>query len=649
VIAASQALLRAAFMRLEGIFNRAFGDRLNPLYHLGPISFYLFWIVSGTGLVLYAFFDTSVSGAYRSVEAITAGAWGAGAVVRTLHRHASDAMVLTMLLHLLRYFAFDRLRGFRWFSWVSGVALIWFAYISGINGYMLPWDRLAQFVTQASFEWLDWLPGFGGTLIRNFIHPEQVNDRLFSLLVFIHIGVPLAMLLVMWVHVQRVPKAATVPPRPLAIALTMTLVLLALASMAMAPVASQGPANLRSAPAVLSLDWFLLPLFPLIYAWPLGATWALVGIGTLVLALLPWLPPRRGARQMHQLTLHPGPARIAARPGETLLEAGLRAGLPLPYDCRAGGCGLCACTVLQGRVDQGPFQETALTPAMRARGQALMCCAVALEDVELEVEGVPSLTAGAAAAALRRHRVRVTTMERLSTDLVRMTIQLPDGEHMPFAAGQYINFVLDDGARRAYSFANVPPDSAATPSTAGDTIELHVRRMPGGRFTTHVFERMQVGDELEIEGPLGRFTLSESERPALLLAGATGFAPIKSILEDAFRRGVRRPLHLYWGVRQQGDLYLLDEIAAWQRAHPNFHFVPVLSDADDDAGWSGRRGFVHEALLADHPDLRGWEVYACGSMRMVQAAVPDFLSHGLAEEHCFSDAFTPSTRPVAAT
>ncbi|MBL8347408.1 MAG: 2Fe-2S iron-sulfur cluster binding domain-containing protein [Rubrivivax sp.] len=648
MIAASQALLRAAFMRVEALFNRAFGDRLNPLYHLGAISFYLFWIVGGTGLVLYAFFDTSVAGAYRSVEAITAGAWGAGAVVRTLHRHASDAMVLTMLLHLLRYFAFDRLRGFRWFSWVSGVGLIWFAYISGINGYMLPWDRLAQFVTQASFEWLDWLPGFGGTLIRNFIHPEQVNDRLFSLLVFIHIGVPLVMLLVMWVHVQRVPKAATVPPRPLAIALTLTLLALALVSMAVAPVASQGPANLRSAPAMLSLDWFLLPIFPLIYAWPLGATWALVGIGTLVLALLPWLPPRRGARQMHQLTLHPGPARIAARPGETLLEAGLRAGLPLPYDCRAGGCGLCACTVLQGRVDAGPFQEAALTPAMRARGQALMCCAVALEDVELEVVGVPSLTAGVAAAALRRHRVRVTTMDRLSTDLMRMTIQLPDGEHMPFAAGQYINFVLDDGARRAYSFANIPPDPAATPSTAGDTIELHVRRMPGGRFTTHVFERLQVGDELEIEGPLGRFTLSESERPALLLAGATGFAPIKSMLEDAFRRGAQRPLHLYWGVRQQRDLYLLDEIAAWQHAHPNFHFVPVLSDADDDAAWTGRRGFVHAALLADHPDLRGWEVYACGSMRMVQAAVPDFLAHGLAEEHCFSDAFTPSAKVVAA-
>ncbi|MBI5720269.1 MAG: 2Fe-2S iron-sulfur cluster binding domain-containing protein [Burkholderiales bacterium] len=646
-------------MRAEALFNRAFGDRLNPLYHLGAISFFLFWVVGATGLVLYAFFDTSVEGAYRSVEAITAGAWGAGSLVRKLHRHASDAMVLTMLLHLARYFAFDRLRGFRWFSWVTGVGLLWFAYIAGANGYMLPWDRLAQFVTQASFEWLDWLPGFGGTLIRNFIRPEQVSDRLFSLLVFIHIGVPLAMLLVMWIHVQRVPKAATLPPRAMALALALTLVLLAL----VVPVASQGPADLRSAPATLSLDWFLLPIFPLLYAWPLAGVWALVGIGTLVLVLMPWLPPRRGAGQPLQLTMHPGPARIAARPGETLLEAGLRAGLALPYDCRAGGCGLCACTVLHGRVEPGPFQEAALTAAMRARGQALMCCAVALEDVELEVEGTASLMSGdvsgdaagdtasqAAAAggsAMRRQRALVTSMQRLSTDLMRVFIRLPEGEHMPFIAGQYINIVQGDGSKRAFSFANVPADPATTPSTAGDTIELHIRRMPGGRFTTHVFEKMAVGDALDIEGPLGRFTLSTSERPALLLAGATGFAPIKSMLEEAFRRGVRRPLHLYWGVRRRCDLYLLDQVEAWQRAHPNFHFVPVLSEAGDDASWTGRRGYVHEALLADHPDLTGFEVYACGSMRMVQAAVPDFLGHGLSEERCFSDAFTPSARPAA--
>ena len=477
----------------------------------------------------------------------------------------------------------------------------------------------------------DWLPGFGGTLIRNFIAPEHVSDRLFSLLVFIHIGVPLATLALMWVHVQRVPKASTQPPRPIALALTATLLVLAL----VAPVVSQGPADLRSLPAALEFDWFLLLLYPLVYAWPVGAVWALVLGATTLLMLMPWLPPHRAAKTTLHLTLHPGAAQASARAGETILEAGLRAGLALPYDCRAGACGLCRCTVLNGRVDPGPYQAAALTAAMRAQGQVLMCCAVPLEDVEIEVEGVTSLAEGAGTAPQRWH-ARVQRMERLAPDLMRLQLALPEGERIAFRAGQYINIVVNDGvgdgAKRAFSFANPPHESG---------IELHVRRIPGGRFTTHVFERMQVGDEIAFEGPLGRFTLQDSERPILFVAGATGFAPVKSILEDAFARGVRRPMVLYWGVRTAGELYLLDRIREWEQQHSNFRFVPVLSHADDDKQWPGRRGLVHEAMLADHPKLEGHEVYACGSVRMVEAAVPDFLAHGLAEGFCFSDAFVP--------
>lgn len=636
-----QRLLQLPFMRAEGLFNRAFGDKLNPLYHLGAITFFLFWVVTATGIVLYAFFDTSVSGAYRSVEAITRGGFGLGGVLRTVHRHATDAMLLTMLVHLARYYAFDRLRGFRWFSWVTGVLLLWLAYIAGANGYMLPWDRLAQFVTQTSFEWLDWLPGFGGTLIRNFIAAEHVSDRLFSLLVFIHIGVPLAMLLLAWVHVQRVPKASTLPPRPIARALGVMLVVLAV----VAPVASHPPADLRSVALQLNMDWFVLPVLTLVHHWSLAAVWALVGGGTALLLLLPWLPPRR-AGQAVQITLHPGPARVQARTGETLLEAGLRAGVALPFDCRAGGCGVCTCTVLHGRVDHGPYQEAALTPAMRARGRALMCCAVPLEDVELEVEGVTALATGEAARAPQRYRATVERMERLSPDLMRLHLALPPGQSLSFVAGQYINILLDDGARRAFSFASAPPLPDAPPSTAGDRIELHVRLIPGGRFTTHVFHGMKEGDCIDFEGPIGRFALNDSARPILFVAGATGFAPVKSILEDAFRRGIRRPMTLYWGVRRRADLYLLDEVARWQRENANFRFVPVLSEAGDDPGWTGRRGLVHEVLLADNPDLSGHEVYACGSVRMVQAAVPDFLAHGLGEQYCFSDAFVPSASAV---
>ncbi len=633
MIAFTQGTLRAAFLRAEALFNAAFGDRLNPLYHLGAIVFFLFWVVGATGLVLYTFFDTSVAGAWRSVETITHGAWGAGGVIRTLHRHASDAMVLAMWIHLARCFAFDRLRGFRWFSWVSGVALLWLVYAAGANGYMLPWDRLAQFVTQASFEWFDALPGFGGVLIRNFIAPEHVSDRLFSLLVFIHIGVPLTTLLVMWVHVQRVPKASTQPPQPIALALLATLLMLAL----IAPVQSQGPADLRSVPQALSLDWFLLLLYPLVTLWPIAALWALVLGATALLLALPWLPPRRGAKALRHLTLHPGAAQASARTGETILEAGLRAGLALPYDCRAGGCGVCKCTVLNGRVDPGPYQAAALTQQMRAHGQVLMCCAVPLEDVELEVVGVISLADGAATAAPRRRHARVQHMERLAPDLMRLQLVLPEGERIAFRAGQYINIVVNDGvgdgAKRAFSFANPPHESG---------IELHVRRIPGGRFTTQVFERMQVGDEIAFEGPLGRFTLQDSERPILFVAGATGFAPVKSILEDAFARGLRRPMTLYWGVRTADELYLQDRIREWEQQRANFRFVPVLSHADDDKHWPGRRGLVHEAMLADHPSLEGCEVYACGSVKMVEAAVPDFLAHGLAEGFCFSDAFTPT-------
>lgn len=641
MIALVQRGLRAGFMAAEGVFNRAFGDRLNPLYHLGSITFFLFWVVGATGLVLYAFFDTSVTGAYASVEAITHGAWGLGGLIRSTHRYASDAMMLTMVVHLARHFAFDHLRGFRWFSWVTGVVLLWLAYVAGANGYMLPWDRLAQFVTQASFEWLDWLPGFGGSLSRNFIVDANVSNRLFSLLVFIHIGVPLVTLLLMWVHVQRVPKAKTQPPRPITVALGVMLVVLCV----VAPVASQGPAHMQVTPQTLELDWFLLTIFPLLYAWPLAWVWALVVGATALLVLLPWLPPKRGARESHQLTLHPGAVRVSARAGETLLEAGLRAGVALPFDCRSGGCGVCVCTVLNGRVDQGPYQPATLTEAMRARGQALMCCAVAQDDVELEVPDVTELARGDIAAP-KRHRARVATMERLAPEMMRLTLQVEGGARIDFVAGQYINIVLEDGAKRAFSFANPPPDPNS-PFAAAAPIELHVRLIPGGRFTTHVFEKMKVGEMIEFEGPIGRFALADSQRPILLLAGATGFAPIKSIVEDAFRRGVKRPMRLYWGVRRHDDLYLLDVIEGWRREHPNFSFVPVLSQAGDDTAWTGRRGLVHQALLEDHPDLRGHEVYACGSVRMVEAAVPDFLAHGLEEDLCFSDAFVPTARVVA--
>jgi CDP-4-dehydro-6-deoxyglucose reductase len=622
-----QRLLQRLFMRVEALFNAAFGDRLNPLYHLGAISFFLFWLIAASGLYLYAFFDTGVAGAYASVEALTQRQWYAGGVLRSVHRYASDAMVVTMLLHLLRHFAFDRFRGFRAFSWLTGVALVWGVYVAGINGHMLPWDRLAQFVVTTGFEWIDWLPGLGGSLIRNVIRPAAISDRFFSLLAFMHIGLPLVVLLLMFVHVQRVPKARTQPPRPIAAALLLTLLALAL----LRPVLSQGgAADLARAVDVLQLDWFLLALFPLLTAWPPGAAWALVAAGTALLVALPWLPPRwRRQQGEHRLTIQPASRAIVVRDGETLLEAGLRQGVALPYECRNGACGACRCTVLHGEVDHGPCQPGALSDAQRAAGHALMCCATARSDLDIEVD------TAAMPATVGRHVGRVACVEHLSTDVVRVTL-VPAGPAIDFHAGQYINILLDDDERRAFSFANPPQ--------VRGHVELHVRRIPGGRFTGHVFNRMKVGDELHFEGPLGDFRLREGSAPILFVAGATGFAPVKSIVEDAFARGVRRPMWLYWGVRRRADLYAAGLAERWQREHPDFHFVPVLSEPEAADDWTGRTGLVHEAMLADFPDLRAHEVYVCGSVRMVESAVPAFLAQGLGESFCFSDAFRPAAR-----
>ena len=231
-------------------------------------------------------------------------------------------------------------------------------------------------------------------------------------------------------------------------------------------------------------------------------------------------------------------------------------------------------------------------------------------------------------------RRELTQRKRLAEDVMRVVIALPEEQTIAFAAGQYINIVLDDGQRRAFSFANPPQENTH--------VELHVRRIPGGRFTTPVFSGMQVGDRLNFEGPLGEFTLRESPRAILFVAGATGFAPIKSIVEDAFQRGLQRPMRLYWGVRRRADLYMLELAERWQREHANFRVVPVLSHPQPEDAWTGRTGLVHQAMLADFADLTGYEVYVCGSLKMVEAAVPAFMAQGLPDDACFSDAFLPA-------
>ncbi|MGH8764626.1 MAG: cytochrome b N-terminal domain-containing protein, partial [Burkholderiales bacterium] len=503
-----QNFAQNAFLIVEKAFNAVFGERLNPLYYLGTIAYFLLWIAIASGLYLYAFFETSAASAYPSVEALTQHQWFAGGYLRSLHRYASDALVLAMLLHLLRHFTFGRHRDFRWFSWLTGVALLWLAFASGINGYMLPWDRLSQFVVTATTEWFDALPVVGGSMTRNFISNASVSDRLFSLLSFIHIGLPLSLLAVLWIHTQRTPGAKTRPPRELMIGIFASLTLLAIAR----PALSQPPADLATLPSHIGLDWFYLPLYPLIDIWGAANTWLLALGATLLLAALPWLPPRlRGRPAAWSVAIHPDERIVAARAGETLLDAGLREGLPMPFECRNGGCGVCKANLLRGEVRLQPYQESVLTAAERDAGKTLLCCAQPLSDVEIEYVALP----GARALPVRQYVAGVTRLEPLAEDVMRVCLRLEGGAALRFHAGQYINILLADGAKRSFSFATAPH--------AADDIELHVRRIPGGRFTTEVFTRMKVGDNLRFEGPLGAFTLREdSDKPILFVAGSTG-------------------------------------------------------------------------------------------------------------------------------
>jgi CDP-4-dehydro-6-deoxyglucose reductase len=355
-----QQILRWLFMRVENVFNVAFGDKLNPFYHLGTISFWQFWLLVGSGLYLYIFADTGVHDAYDSVERITHNQWWAGGILRSIHRYATDGMILTMLLHMLRHFAYDRYRGFRSFSWLTGVALLWLIYIAGVNGFMLVWDKLAQFVVIATAEWFDILPMFNGTLIRNFLyrrnrqqppvhaarlHPHRcAADRRHH-----HVG-------------ARAARAARAhqPAAPIAIAVTLMFLALALVK----PILSQGgEADMSVVPTNIEFDWFELPVLALVYVVdPMHLWYWVLGL-TALLFLIPWLPPKRlgSAKALTSITFHPDHKAVSARFDETLLDAGLRQDINLPYECRNGGCGVCKCTVLQGKVDPGLYQPSALS------------------------------------------------------------------------------------------------------------------------------------------------------------------------------------------------------------------------------------------------------------------------------------------------
>ena len=328
-----------------------------------------------------------------------------------------------------------------------------------------------------------------------------------------------------------------------------------------------------------------------------------------------------------QVTVLPSRHRFSCEADETILDAALRQGVNLPYGCRDGGCGACRAKVASGQVDHGAARAGVLSAAERDEGMALLCCASARSDL---------LIAGRELSAAQRLPAktlpaRIERLERMAPDVMLMELKLPASERLQFLAGQYIEILLKDGRRRAFSLANAPHDDAR--------LQLHIRHLPGGVFTEQVFGAMKVRDMLRFNGPHGSFFVrDESPKPIVLVAGGTGFAPIKSIVEHLVAEGSARPMTVYWGGRTRADLYLLALGERWAAA--GIRFVPVLSDALAGDDWQGRGGLVHRAVMDDYPDLSGHQVYACGSPAMIAAARRDFVGQcHLPDDEFFADSF----------
>ena len=336
-------------------------------------------------------------------------------------------------------------------------------------------------------------------------------------------------------------------------------------------------------------------------------------------------------------TVQPSGTSFQVDRDEPILAAAIRQGIGLPYGCKDGACGSCKCKLIEGRVIHGAHQAKALSDAEEEAGFVLTCCAAPQTDVVLEARTV----AGAGEFPVRKMPCRVNRIERPAADVALLHLQLPANDRLRYHAGQYIEFVLRDGSRRSYSMANAPHTQEHQPG-----IELHIRHMPGGKFTDHVFGAMKEKEILRLEGPFGSFFLREdSTKPMVLLASGTGFAPIKAIVEHlrhtAQLHGNARPAVVYWGCRSRADLYLHDWMLQAASELPWLRYVPVLSEPKPDDGWTGRTGFVHQVLMADLPDLSAHQVYACGAPVMVESAQRDLVARcGLPAEEFYADSFT---------
>ncbi|UCH52716.1 MAG: hydrogenase iron-sulfur subunit [Pseudomonadota bacterium] len=390
-----KAIAHNLFERLERAFDYAFTPAWNPFHYLGALGWYFFWIVLVSGIYLFIFFDTGIVHAYEAVEAITHAQWYAGGVMRSLHRYASDALVVVVFVHILREWAKDRYRGARWFAWFTGVPLLWFIYICGISGYWLVWDELAQYIAVATTEWLDTLGVFGEPLARNFLNHNALSDRFFTLMVFVHILVPLLMLFLMWIHIQRNSHALVNPPLGLALGTLITMTVMSL----MHPALSHPPADLDRVVTTANLDWYYLAVYPLLDVMPGRWLWAALGIGTLLLLITPWVPPlRRPPVAAVNLPNCNGCARCVADCPFNAIEMRARTdGLPFEQEAvvDAGNC--VACGVCAGACPTStPFRRASeLVPGIdlpdvsiaALREQTLAACAKLAGEARVLIYG----------------------------------------------------------------------------------------------------------------------------------------------------------------------------------------------------------------------------------------------------------------------
>jgi len=333
------------------------------------------------------------------------------------------------------------------------------------------------------------------------------------------------------------------------------------------------------------------------------------------------------------VTVQPSGRTFSVDRDEPILAAAIRQGVGLPYGCKDGACGSCKSKLLEGRVIHGAHQSKALSAEEEAAGWILTCQAAAQGDVVVEARTVP----GAGEFAIRKMPTRVTTITRPAPDVAILQMQLPANDRLQYHAGQYVEFILRDGSRRSYSMANAPHTQETTPG-----IELHLRHLPGGKFTDHVFSAMKEKDILRMEGPFGSFFLRESsDKPMILLASGTGFAPIKAIIEHLKHTNSQRHAELYWGCRSKADLYLHEWALNAAATMPHLKYIPVLSEPKPEDAWTGRTGFVHQVVMHDHPNLMNHQVYACGAPIMVESAKHDFVvKSGLPDDEFYADSFT---------